>query len=139
VRIGEVARKSGVTIDTLRFYERQKLLPPAARGASNYREFPPVTIERLKFIRGARELGFTLAEVRDLLQVRTQPATGCEALRQRAQTKVVELEEQIRRLRRVKSALIKLLKDCEARAPAVPCEITQSVASLWRGKESVRA
>ena len=139
MRIGEIARKSGVTVDTLRFYERRGLLPRAARGQSNYREFPPFTIERLELIRRARELGFTLAEVRELLEVRTTPTSTCEALRQRARTKVVELQDEIRRLCRIRSALKKMLQECEGRPVAVPCEITQSVAALYRSKESVRA
>jgi MerR family copper efflux transcriptional regulator len=65
--IGQLARRAGVGVQTIRYYERRRLLPPASRRESGYREFPPAALGRLRFIRRARELGFTLAEIADLL------------------------------------------------------------------------
>jgi DNA-binding transcriptional MerR regulator len=80
MRIGEVARRTGLTVHALRFYERKGLLPRAARGPSNYRQFTARSIERLTFIREAQELGFTLSEVRTFVDLRNTPM-GCAELR----------------------------------------------------------
>ena len=130
MRIGEVAWKTGLTVHTLRFYERKGLLPLAARGPSNYREFPSLSIERLKFIREAQQLGFTLAEVREFFDRRITPATNCDALRIRAERKLLEVEAQIRRLRTAKTTLRKLLRDCDAKRPTAPCPIARSLVAV---------
>ena len=91
MRIGEAAKKSGLTIHTLRFYERKGLLARVARGPSNYREFPAVSIDRLQFIRDAQQLGFTLAEVRELLDLRGASAAACAALRAKGERKLHEV------------------------------------------------
>ena len=104
MRIGEVARMAGVSIHAVRFYERKGLLPPAQRGPGKYREFTDRTLERLKFIREAQALGFTLAEIRGLLNARTS-ATGCQALRARGEQKLRDVDAEIRRLETIKATL----------------------------------
>ena len=127
MRIGEIARKGGVSVHTLRFYERRGLLPPVARGASNYRQFPPVTLERLKLIREAQHLGFTLAEIGEVLGLRMERATSCEALRMRTERKLLEVEGRLRRLQSMKRALRSLLRDCEPARPKTGCPAARSL------------
>jgi DNA-binding transcriptional MerR regulator len=74
LRIGEVAGRAGVNVQTLRFYERRGLLPEPPRRASGYREYAPESVRRVRFIKRAQELGFTLAEVEELLRLREDPA-----------------------------------------------------------------
>jgi MerR family copper efflux transcriptional regulator len=129
VRIGELARRTGLTVHTLRFYERKGLLALAPRGPSNYREFPSRSVERLKFIQEAQRLGFTLAEIRELLGV---SAMNCDALRTRAERKLLEIEGQIRRLQAVKGTLRKLLHSCNAPSPTAGCATARSIETLRR-------
>jgi MerR family transcriptional regulator, copper efflux regulator len=126
VRIGEVARRTGLSIHTVRFYERKGLLPPAARGPSNYREFTPRTLERLDFIRQAQDLGFTLAEIRECLLARTL-AGGCDALRARGEQKLREIDAEIRRLAAVKTGIEKLLNGCTT---SPPCNVVIALEKL---------
>lgn len=75
MQIGEFARRAGVNVQTVRYYERRGLLPEPERRASGYRQYTPAALERLQFIRRAQELGFTLNEIDELLQLRTDPQT----------------------------------------------------------------
>jgi MerR family transcriptional regulator, copper efflux regulator len=131
MRIGEVAGKTGLTVHTLRFYERKGLLPRAARGTSNYRDFPPKSIERLMFIREAQRLGFTLAEVREFVDARNTPM-GCAELRSKAEHKLVDVDAELRRLRNVRASLRKLLRDCDGSTVATPCTASIAVGDIRR-------
>jgi DNA-binding transcriptional MerR regulator len=126
VRIGEIARRAGLSIHTLRFYERRGLLPPAARGPSNYREFTPRTLERLDFIRQAQDLGFTLTEIREFLSTRTL-AGGCDALRVRGEQKLREIDAEMRRLAAVKAGIETLLNACST---SPPCNVVIALEKL---------
>src|SRR5260370_14872775 len=106
--IGQVAHRSGVGIETVRFYEREGLLAKAARSASGYRQFDEEVIARLQFIQRAKELGFTLNEVKELLSLRVEPDTSCEDVKARAATKIADIEDKIRTLQRMKKALFRL-------------------------------
>lgn len=83
MRIGEVARKTGLSVHTLRFYEREGLIPPPARGPSNYREFSSASLDRLKVIREAQQLGFTLAQTREILDLAGARGATCALSRNR--------------------------------------------------------
>ena len=96
--IGTVARRAGVGVETIRFYERKKLLPEPARDPSNgYRRYTESAVSRLKFIGRAKELGFTLRETRELLELRGGPAT-CGTVRSRAEDKIADVRRKIRDL-----------------------------------------
>lgn len=129
MRIGQLARQTGLSIHALRYYERRGLLPCVPRGPSNYREFSPRSVERVSFIREAKRLGFTLAEIRELLDLQTS-AISCEVLRARAERKVAEIEDRIRRLRMIKSTVTTLLRNCNARKPTNSCPVVRSLRSL---------
>ena len=130
MRISEAARRAGVSVHTLRFYERKGLLPRTARSASNYRDYSPAAVEWLAVIRAARRIGFTLAEVRALLDLRNTPM-GCAELRLIAQKKQSEIDAELRRLEAMKSSIQKLLRDCERAAE--PCAIQIQVERARRG------
>lgn len=110
--IGKVADMSGTSIDTIRFYEKSGLISPLSRRASGYREYSRDIVARLVFIRNAKELGFTLSEIRDMLELRTSSTTSCESVQKMAEEKVLVATEKIRRLTRIRSALEKLVEAC---------------------------
>jgi MerR family copper efflux transcriptional regulator len=119
--IGEVAARAGVIVETVRFYERERLIPRVPRGRSKFRRYPVAIVQRIRFIRRSKELGFTLQEIRELLALRDRKG-GCTAVRAQAERKIVELDERIADLRRMRAALAELALTCsdepnEARCP----------------------
>ncbi|MCH8029283.1 MAG: MerR family DNA-binding protein [Candidatus Dadabacteria bacterium] len=121
--IGKVARLAGVGVETIRFYERQGLIAEPPRKESGYRQYPQQTVVRVRFIRRAKELGFTLKEINEMLYLRIDPNTTCEEIRVLAEAKKVDIEEKIRALQKIKEALVKLLATCEGRGPVSECPI----------------
>ncbi|MFV1978869.1 MAG: heavy metal-responsive transcriptional regulator, partial [Myxococcota bacterium] len=115
--IGKLAKRAGVGVETIRFYERKGLLPEPPRRYSGYREYPESAIDRVRFIRRAKELGFTLREVGELLELRIQPGTTCRQISDRATAKIADIEERIRSLEAMRTALAKLAADCPASGP----------------------
>ena len=122
MKIGEVARLSGTGIDTIRFYEREGLLPEAERRPSGYRQYGEATVERLDYIRRAKDLGFTLAEVRDLLEL-SSAAPTCEHVRRRAEAKVADIEGKIRSLQQMRRSLGRIVDRCRAKDAAEDCPL----------------
>lgn len=110
--IGKLARRAKVGVETIRFYEREALLPEPERDpSSGYRRYPESIVARLQFIARAKELGFTLRETRELLDLRSGPAT-CGAVRARAEEKIQDVRRKIRDLQRMEAALVALADDC---------------------------
>ena len=91
LRSGELAKRAGVNIETLRFYERKGLLPHPPRRGSGYREYPVESIRLIRFIKRAQELGFSLCEIRELLALRVRPGVTCAEVREKAEQKVDEV------------------------------------------------
>lgn len=127
--IGRVARAAGVGVETIRFYERQGLFAPPPRRPSGYRQFPEEVIHRLRFIRQAKELGFSLKEIRELLDLRMDPDATCMDIKNRAESKIVAMDEKIKALRKMKRSLGKLLAACDGKATvgADECPILESL------------
>ena len=125
--IGKVARRADVGIETVRFYEREGLIDAPPRGPSGYRHYPESVIQRLLFIRRAKELGFTLNEIKELLSLRLDPETTCADVKQRAETKIADIEDKLRSLRRMRKALIKLTESCLGSGPAEECPILEAL------------
>ena len=94
--IGRLAREVGINLETVRFYERRGLLPRPPRSASGYRLFPADAKRRLKFIKRAQELGFSLSEIRELLALRMSQRTTSAEIRKRTQAKIADIEGKIR-------------------------------------------
>jgi MerR family mercuric resistance operon transcriptional regulator len=125
--IGKVARSAGLAIDTVRYYEREGLLNKPARTASGYRNYSSDAVARLRFIRQAKELGFTLSEIRDLLSLRVAPGKSCADVKARAEAKIADVEQRIAQLDRMKRALAKLATACSGRGPTSACPILEAM------------
>jgi DNA-binding transcriptional MerR regulator len=116
LRIGDVAARAGVSVDALRYYERRGLLQPTGRRASGYREYPPDAAQLVRFIKRAQALGFTLAEVEELVRLRGDARRPDAALAARdvAQAKIRDIDERVRQLTALRGALAQLVESCEA-------------------------
>ena len=125
--IGRLARESGINLETLRFYEREGLLPKAPRSASGYRLFPTDAARRLRFIKRAQELGFSLKEIRELLGLRLSPRTTSAEIRKRAEAKIADIEGKMKSLASMSKSLRKLTESCDGCAPLSECPILESL------------
>jgi MerR family mercuric resistance operon transcriptional regulator len=125
--IGRLAKQAGVNLETVRFYERRGLLPRPPRSASGYRLFPAEATRRLKFIRRAQELGFSLAEIAELLSLRVSRRTTSAEIRARAEAKITDIEAKMRSLESIKMTLRKLTKACDGCTPVAQCPILESL------------
>jgi MerR family copper efflux transcriptional regulator len=115
MRIGEVAAEAGVGIQTLRYYERRGLLPAPTRQLSGYRRYDSDIIQRIRFIRRAQDLGFTLQEISDLLTLWTDSARSCGIVEHRAAETLDRIEGKIRDLERMRGALSTYVSACRNR------------------------
>ncbi len=129
--IGQVAKAAGVGVETVRFYERRGLFDPPPRRPSGYREFPDQIVQRLRFIKRAQQLGFSLREIRELLDLRLDPDTTCDDVKRRAQDKLVDIDGKLAALRRMKRSLGRLVAACDSK-PAATAEACPILASLDR-------
>jgi MerR family mercuric resistance operon transcriptional regulator len=127
--IGQVARRAGIGVETVRFYERQGLVEQPARKESGYRQFDEGTIARLRFIRRAKELGFTLNEIKELLSLKLDPSTTCAHVKRQAETKIADIQGKIDSLKRMKQALVKLTKACSGQGQTRDCPILDALDS----------
>lgn len=127
--IGELARESGVGVETIRFYERRGLLERPARPVRGFRAYTSAAAERIGFVREAQALGFTLKEVRDLLDLRSAPGTDSAAVRGRAAAKLGQLDTRMARLSGMRSALHGLLARCPGRGSLEDCPIIAALSA----------
>jgi Hg(II)-responsive transcriptional regulator len=123
--IGKVARMAGVSIDTVRFYERNGLIPDPPRRESGYRDYSQEIVFRLKFIHNAKELGFTLHEIRDILGLQKIPGAKCQSVQKLAENKTLLVKEKIQRLLRIQKALEYLIEACKDPEHAFECPILE--------------
>lgn len=125
--IGKVARGAGLSIDTVRYYEREGLLEKPARTVSGYRHFSSDAVARLHFIQQAKELGFSLQEIKELLSLRVTPGKSCADVRTHAEHKIADVDRRIRSLKRVRGALVKLTAACSGKGPVSQCPILEAL------------
>jgi len=125
--IGKVASLAGVGVETIRFYERIGLIGEPPRRPSGYRQYPGEVVSRIRFIRRAKGLGFTLKEIGELLSLRVESGSTCEEVRARVEAKIADIEEKIRTLERMREALVKLIAACSAKAQATECPILEAL------------
>jgi Hg(II)-responsive transcriptional regulator len=125
LKVGEVAQRGGVNLQTIRYYEREGLLPKPPRLPSGYRAFPESAVRRVRFIKRAQELGFSLSEIRDLLGLPGN--AGAQEVRERTKAKIADIEEKIRRLRAIKDALTTLAERCPGCGPLSECPILDAL------------
>jgi MerR family copper efflux transcriptional regulator len=125
--IGELARRAGVGVETVRFYERQGLVPSPPRSGSGYRQYPEDTVSRLRFIQRAKELGFSLREIEELISLRLDPAVPCAEVRSRAEAKVADIDARLRDLTRMRASLSELADACAAGVDSRACPILDAL------------
>ena len=125
--IGQLAKRTDVGVETVRFYEREGLLAEPERRLSGYRQYQSDTVDRLLFIRRAKELGFTLKEIKELLSLRVDEDKTCADVRQQAEAKMADIEDRIRTLQRMKRALAKVTRQCSGSGPTSECPILESI------------
>ena len=129
LKIGEVAVRVGVNLQTIRYYEREKLLPEPPRLASGYRVYPDHTVRRVRFIKRAQEIGFTLAEIRELLAIRIDADRDSAEVRSLAKAKITDIEKKIQTLQRMKQVLGRITERCSGCGPTSECPILESIDS----------
>lgn len=128
-KIGHAARQSGVTVETVRYYEREGLLNSAHRTQGGYRLYSDADIERLQFIRKAKSLGFTLDDIAGLLQLQDGGGSQHE-VRERVRQRLSDLDHKILHLTAIRSALATLERQCAGCGPVSGCAIIEGVKSL---------
>lgn len=125
--IGQVAKKADVGIETLRFYERQGLIDHPPRNKSGYRQYTEDALKRVVFIKRAKELGFSLKEIAELLSLKVDPSTRCADVKTRAEKKIFHIEYKIRTLKKMGNALKRLAASCGEKGPASECPILEAL------------
>jgi Hg(II)-responsive transcriptional regulator len=121
--ISQVARAADVNPQTIRYYERRGLFAAPQRSATGYRQYTADAVGRLRFIKHAQELGFSLKEIHELLSLRVRTAASCGAVSRRTRQKIELVEQRIRDLQRIKRTLERLAAACAARRPTDDCPI----------------
>lgn len=132
--IGEVAKQAGVGIETVRFYEREGLLAQPERKASGYRQYDLDAVRLLRFIRRAKQLGFTLKEIKGLLALRDTTGATRADVRQQANAKLQDIDEKIRDLSGMRSALQQLVDTCHGHGSAKTCPILEALDNEQRSE-----
>ena len=125
--IGRVARQAGLAIDTVRYYEREGLLEKAPRTKAGYRQYSASAVARLRFIRQAKDLGFSLSEIRELLALRVDARKTCRDVKSRALRKIADVERRIVQLTRMRRALADLAAQCRGGGPTSSCPILEAL------------
>jgi Zn(II)-responsive transcriptional regulator len=128
MNIGRLAELAQVKIDTIRYYERQGLLLPAARSASGYRQYTHSDLERLRFILRSKELGFSLAEIADLLSLTRDRQSDMRGVKRKAEQRLEQVEQKIAELRRVKRGLKQLIDACPGHGELRTCPIVSALS-----------
>ena len=127
LNIGQVARQTGVTVETVRFYEKQGLIAVPQRSDAGYRQYPQETVKRVQFIQHAKEVGFTLKDIGDLLALRREPGTTCTDIKLRATQKIEEVDQKIQDLKRIREALGRMIMKCSGRGALSECPILEEL------------
>lgn len=125
--IGQVARRAGVGVETVRFYEREGLLEEPPRRASGYRQYSVEVIKRIHFIKRAKLLGFSLKEIMELLMLRVDGHTSCEEVKQHTEAKIAEVEQKLIELQRMRQALLQVAALCTGEGPASACPMLDAL------------
>jgi len=125
IGIGTLAKRAGVSIDTVRYYEKSGLLSPESRLASGYRRYSDEQVSRLRFIRRAQELGFTLKDIRELLGISKQRDVA--KVKRAAEKKLADVEARLVALTRMRDGLATLVATCPGHGRATDCPILRAL------------
>lgn len=121
--IGEVAKKSQVGVETVRFYEREGLIGLPERNGSGYRQYSESVIKQIQFIQHAKTLGFSLKEIGELIKLKSTRGARCKSIKLTAKAKIADIQEKIDALERMKTALEPLVAQCKSSDPISDCPI----------------
>lgn len=127
MRIGQAAAQAAVNVQTLRYYERRGLVPAPDRRASGYREYGPAAVDRVRFIKHAQSLGFTLDEIADLLALRVSAETACAQVEAQAARAVARIDEKVDQLTRMRAVLTQLAAACQRQDLTGDCPILHAL------------
>ena len=125
ITIGQLAKKADVKVETVRYYERRNLISEPPRSDSGYRQYGQEDVQRIRFIKRAQGLGFTLHEIEELLALRVDPDTTCADVKVEAEAKIEDIRAKIRALQEMKHVLTELTASCDSRAPTSSCPILE--------------
>lgn len=126
-KIGEVAKRADVNKETVRYYEQRELIPKPDRRRSGYRIFTQRHIDQIKFIKRAQQLGFTLTEIKELLELRLDEESSCSEIKEEAQQKYQDVSEKIKDLQRIRETLTALIDSCSEDGPIGDCPILEAL------------
>ena len=127
--IGKLAAAAGVTVETIRYYESRGLIDQPPKPPQGFRRYSLDAVTRIQCIKRAQELGFTLTEVAELLDLRVHADSLCDEVREQAEAKITDIKEKIRTLQRMEQTLSDLVQSCEQRTPTGTCPILQALTS----------
>jgi Hg(II)-responsive transcriptional regulator len=125
--LGQLAKRADVNRETVRYYERRRLLQRPSRSIAGYRIFPDEAVKRMRFIRHAKMLGFSLEEIKELLALRVHSIDTCDRVRERTQIKIADTGRKIEALLRMKRVLSELVTACSRRRKTHECPILDSL------------
>lgn len=125
--IGDLAKLSQLSIDTIRFYEKKQLIQPSFRADNNYRYYDEAAIKRLIFIKRCRALDMSLQEITQLTTLVKQPAEGCEKVNQLIEQHILQVQEKIKELQSFQTELIALRQSCRSNSTIVDCQILKQL------------
>ena len=125
--IGELAKRGGVNLETIRYYERVGLLPKPPRTSAGYRIFPDDAPRRLRFVKRTQELEFSLREIKELFALRVEPGKTRADVRKRARAKIDDIDEKLCTLRKMKRSLVKLTAACHGNGSLSDCPILEGM------------
>jgi len=123
----QVAKCTGITLEAVRFYEREGMIPEPPRTEAGYRQYPEEILPRIHFIKKAQSLGFSLPEIRELLCLRVDPRTTAADIRQRAEKKIGEIDGKIKALQQMRVALVHITQTCHGSGPVSECPILEAL------------
>lgn len=130
--IGQVARRTGLGIETIRFYERKGLIEEPPRKESGYRQYETAVLDRLAFIRHAKELGFSLGEIQELLSLRHRDDASSRDIKKIAAARLNDIEQKVKALKRMQRALKKLVEQCPGQGSLDDCPILDALDHTQR-------
>lgn len=130
MKIGDLARAAQCSVETVRYYEREGLLPPPARTEGNFRDYRDEHLERLRFIRNCRALDMSHEEIRRLLELADQPGDGCSAVNDLFDQHIAHVDERIRELEQLRGSLKALRERCAREQPVAACGILRGIAQM---------
>jgi len=125
--IGQLARQAHVNVETIRYYERRGLIAEPARNEAGYRQYSADFVARIRFIKRAQSLGFSLREIGELLALRVESRAACEQVQQRAEAKIASIEAKIHALQNMQQTLVRLVAACENNELTGDCPILDAL------------